>query len=121
MAKSKKVKIPKSVLDLRMSPKKYAKKHGIKIKGKMSKKTRKRNIKRLKKEYSQAAIVGLDKAVKILAENPDARKINKVKDAIDNVIVNPAVMRRVAKLYKKDPSEYNNMIYLPHMIMSTII
>ena len=122
MAKKKKIKIPKSVLDLRMSPKRYAKKHRIRLKGKhMSKKDKKRNIKRLRKAYSVSAITGLDKAVKILAENPDAKKINKVKNAVDNILVNPEVMRRVAKIYKKNPDQYSNMIYLPRMIMNTLI
>ena len=58
MAKKKKIKIPKSVLDLRMSPKKFAKKHNIHIKGKgMSKRERKYNEKRLKKEYASFALI----------------------------------------------------------------
>lgn len=121
MAKSKKIKIPKSVLDLRMSPKKYAKKHNIRLKGKkMSKKDKKRNLKRLKKAYSEAAIVGLNKAVKILAENPENKKVNKVKNGVDNIIANPAVMKKVAKIYRKRPDQYPNMIFLPYMIMNTL-
>ena len=89
MAKKKKIKIPKSVMELKLSPKKYAKKHGIKLKDKhMSKKDRKHSIKRLKNEYSESAINGLNKAVKILAENPEAKKIEKVKLGIDNIILN---------------------------------
>lgn len=122
MAKKKKVKIPKSVLDLRLSPKKYAKKHDIRLKGKhMRKRDKKRNLEKLKRDYSRSAINGLNKAVKIIAENPDAKKIDKVKDGIDNVILNPAVMKRVAKLYKKTPDNYPNLIFLPHMIMNTLL
>lgn len=122
MAKKKKIKIPKSVVDLKMSPKKYAKKHNIRLKGKhMSKRDKKHNLKKLKRDYSRSAIEGLNKAVKIIAENPDAKKIDKVKDGIDNVILNPAVMKRVAKLYKKSPDNYQNLIFLPHMIMNTLL
>ncbi len=126
MAKSKKkLKIPKSVLDLRMSPKKFAKKHNIRVSGKqfkkMPKRDRKHNLKRLKREYSECAIRGLNKAVKILAENPDdGKKIEKVKQGVDNIISRPDVMRRIAKLYRKNPDSYSDMIYLPHMIMNTI-
>ena len=50
--KEKKIKIPKSVLDLRLSPKKFAKKHDIRLKGKgMTKREKKYNAKRLEKEY----------------------------------------------------------------------
>lgn len=122
MAKSKKIKIPKSVLDLKMSPKRYAKKHNIRLKGKhMSKREKKHNMKRLKKEYSEAAIIGLNKAVKILAENPEAKKIEKVKAGIDNIIINPEVMRRISKIYKKDPERYPNLIFLPYMITNTLL
>lgn len=122
MAK-KKIKIPKSVLDLRMSPKKFAKKHGIRLKGKgMSKSEKKHSKKKLNREYSICAINGLNKAVKILAENgPEGKKIGKVKDGVDNIISNPNVMKRVAKLYRKNPDSYPNLIYLPHMIMNTIV
>lgn len=122
MAKKKKVKIPKSVLDLSMSPKKYAKKHNIRLKGKgMSKKEKKHNLKRLKNAYSESAITGLNKAVKILAENdPETKKMGKVRNGVDNIITNPPVMKKVAKLYKKHPDAYPNMIYLPYMIMNTI-
>lgn len=122
MAK-KKIKIPKSVLDLRLSPKKFAKKHDIKLKGKgMTKSERRHNRKRLNREYSESAINGLNKAVKILAENkPEGKKIGKVKDGVDNIISNPDVMKRIAKLYRKSPDAYPNMIYLPHMIMNTLM
>lgn len=123
MAKKGKIKIPKSVLDLRLSPKKFAKKHNIRLKGKgLSKRERKHNSKRLTKEYSESAISGLNKAVKILAENSqDDKKIYKVIDGVDNIISNPDVMQKIAKLYRKDPDNYQNMIYLPHMIMNTLI
>lgn len=119
----KKIKIPKSVLELKMSPKKFAKKHGIHLKGKgLSKGEKKRNVKRLKNTYSESAINGLNKAVKILAENsPENKKILKVKDGVDNIISNPEVMKRVAKLYRKNPKGYPNMIYLPNMIMNTLV
>lgn len=122
MAKKQKIKIPKSVLDLRLSPKKFAKKHNIRLKGKgISKRERKHNRKRLTREYSECAINGLNKAVKILAENsPDNKKVLKVKDGVDNIISNPDVMQRIAKLYKKSPDNYQNMIYLPYMIMNTL-
>jgi len=72
MSKEKKIKVPKSVLDLRMSPKKFAKKNNIRIKGKgMSKSERKHNKKRLKEAYAENAINGLNKAVKILADHPE--------------------------------------------------
>lgn len=123
MAKSKKkIKIPKSVLDLRMSPKKFAKRHHIRLKGKgMSKRERKHNEKKLKREYSECAINGLNKAVKILAENPENKKTNKVKKGVDNIISNPGVMKQVAKLYRRHPENYQNMMFLPNMIMNTIL
>ena len=118
-----KIKIPKSVLELKLSPKKYAKKHNIKLTGKgLSKGEKKRNKKRLKNSYSESAIGGLNKAVKILAENaPDNKKVLKVKDGVDNIISNPEVMKRVAKLYRKNAKSYPNLIYLPHMIMNTLV
>lgn len=122
MAKIKKVKIPKSVLDLRMSPKKFAKKNDIRLKGKgMSKKEKKYNLKRLKDEYSQFAIEGLNTAVKIIAEVPEHKKIDKVKDGVENIITNPAVMKRIAKIYKKHPDQYHNMIFMPYIIMNTLM
>lgn len=121
MSKEKKIKVPKLVLDLRMSPKKFAKKNNIKIKDKgMSKSERKHAKKRLNEAYAENAINGLNKAVKILAEHPEGKKIDKVKEGVDNIISNPDVMKRVAKLYSKDPDSYSNMIFLPHMIMNTI-
>ena len=121
--KKKKIKIPKSVLDLRMTPKKFAKEHNIKITKKMSKKDKKRNLKRLRKEYSNFAINGMNKAVKILAENANnsSKKIIKVKSGVDNIITNSDVMNRIAKIYKKNPDAYPNMVFLPYMIMNTIM
>lgn len=122
MAKKRKIKIPKSVLDLRISPKKFAKKHNIKLKGKgMSKREKKHNKKRLDKEYSEFAINGLNKAVKIIAENPiESKKIDKVKEGIDNIISSPSTMKKIIKLYKKHPDSYPHMVFLPNMIMNTI-
>ena len=120
--KDKKLKIPKSVLSLRMTPKKFAKKHNIRLKGKnVSKKEKKHNTKRLIREYSEFAASGLNKAVKIVAEHPKHKKTQKVMDGIDNIISNPDVMKKIVKLYKKDPDSYPNMIYLPHMIMNTLV
>lgn len=118
--KSKKIKIPKSVLDLRLSPKKFAKKHNIKLKTK-SKKERKHNIKRLRKEYSEHALNGMNKAVKILAENKEFKKIDKVKEGVENIITNPDIMKHIAKLYKKHPENYPNLVFLPNMIMNTLL
>lgn len=123
MAKEKKkVKIPKSVLQLRDGPKKFAKKNDIKLKGKgMSKSDKKHAQKRLKKEYGAYAVKTLDKAVKILAENPaGGKKIDKVREGVDCVISDPKIMEMVAKLYQKSPDDYPNMMYLPSMIMNTI-
>lgn len=120
MAKSK-IKIPKSVLELRLSEKKFAKKHGITIKGKhMSKKEKKYAEKKLNHEYAEAAINGLNKAVKILAENGEFKKIDKVKAGVENIILNPDIMKRIAKIYKKNPDEYTALKFLPYMIMNTL-
>lgn len=121
--KAKKIKIPKSVLDLQMSPRKFAKKHNIRLKGKgMSKKEKKYNQKKLRKEYAESAANGLNKAVKILAEHDSeaTKKILKVKKGVDNIIANPGVMKQVSKIYKKRPDSYPNMIYLPYMITNTL-
>lgn len=121
MGKAKKISIPKSVKNLRWTPKKFAKKSGIRLSGKgMSKKEKKRNLKRLNKEYAEFAVDGLNKAVKILAMHPDAKNIDKVKDGVDNVITNADAMKRIPKIYKKAPDAYENLIYLPSMIMNTI-
>jgi hypothetical protein len=120
--KQKKIKIPKSVLDLRMSPNKFAKKNDIRIKGKgLRKSEKKRNLKRLKIAYSEAALSGLNKAVKILVEVPkENKKTDKIKDGVDNIIVRAPIMKKIAKLYNKDPKNYQNMKFLPGMIMNTI-
>ena len=116
-----KIKIPKSVLELRYSRKKFAKKHGIEIKGKhMSKKEKKYAEKKLDNQYAEAAISGLNKAVKILAENGDFKKIDKVKEGVDNIITNPTAMKKIAKIYKKNPDEYTSLKFLPLMIMNTL-
>lgn len=122
MKKDKKVKVPKSVLDLRMSPKKFAKKHNIKIKKKgMSKKEKRHTIKRFNKEYSEFAIAGVNKAVKILAENRECKKIDKVKEGVENIITNAVIMKEIAKIYKKHPKDYENMKFLPQMIVNTLL
>ena len=106
-----------------MSVKKFAKKHNIPTKTKgLSKGERKRNVKRLRDQYSEAAINGLNKAVKIISENsPENKKILKIKDGVDNIISNPEVMKCIAKLYSKNSDNYDNMIFLPHMIMNTLL
>ena len=99
----KKIKVPKSVLDLRMSPKKFAKKNNIKIKGKgMSKSECKHNKKRLEKAYAEFALDGMNKAVKILSEHSEGKKIDKIKDGVENIITNPEAMHRIVKLYNKE-------------------
>ena len=122
MSKKKKISIPKSVSELKMSIKKFAKKNNIRLK-KVGKKEKKRNLKKLRSLYSKSAIIGLDKAVKIISENPQAegKKIEKVKTAIEKVITNNTVMEDIAKLYKKDPDKYKNLIFLPHMIINTLL
>ena len=118
----KKIKIPKSVLELRISTKKFAKKHDIHLKGKgMSKKERKHNQKRLDKEYAEFAISGLNRAVKIMAEHPDHKKIEKVKTGVENIVTNNGVMKKIAKLYRENPDAYPNMIYMPYIIMNTLM
>ena len=122
MAKKKKLKIPASVRQLLYSEEKFAKKNGIKVKGKgLSKKERKRNIKRLHREYAEAACRGLNRAVRILADNPEHKKSEKVKQGVENIITNPEAMRRIAKIYKNDSDRYENMVYLPYIIMNTLL
>ena len=120
--KRKKISIPKSVADLKLSVKKFAKKNSIKLKN-VGKKEKKRNLKKLKSLYAKSSIIGLDKAVKIITENlqVENKKIEKVKAAIDNIITNDSVMKDIAKLYKKEPEKYKNLIYLPHMIINTLL
>ena len=120
--KKKKLKIPGSVRQLLYSEQKFAKKNGIKVKGKgIGKKERKHNIKKLHKEYAEAACRGLNRAVRILADNPEHKKSEKVKQGVENIITQPGVMKRVAKVYKKDSEQYSNMIFLPSMIMNTLL
>lgn len=123
--KKKKIKIPKSVLQLEWSPKKFAKKNNIRISGKgMPKKEKKRAVKRLNREYGDFAIVNLNKAVKILSENSrddSSKKIEKVKSAVETIISNDNVMKNIAKLYKNNSDQYENLIYLPYMITNTIL
>lgn len=122
MAKKKKLKIPSSVKQLLYTEEKFAKKTGIKIKGKgMPKKERKRNKHKLRIAYSESAIRGLNHAVRILADNPEHKKSEKVKKGVENIITQPKVMRRIAKLYKKNSDQYPNMIFLPGMIMNTLV
>ena len=121
--KSKKGKIPKSIFELKWGPKKFAKKNNIRLKGKgMGRKKRKEAQKKLLKAFSSSAIVNLNKAVKILAENPNdtGKRVTKVKSAVENVVFNKEAMKRIAKLYGKNPKEYPNMIFLPYMITNTI-
>lgn len=119
---AKEIKIPKSVLGLRMSQKKFAKKNNIKLKGKgMTKQEKNHNEKRLQKEYAEYAINGLNKAVKILAENPTDKKIEKVKTGVENVITNPETMKKIAKIYHKDQDQFKNMKFLPDMIMNSLV
>ena len=123
MGKKKKVKIPDSVMELKWSSEKFAKKHNIRIKGKgMSKKRKKEAQKKLIRTFANKQINNLNTAVKILSDNPgESKKLMKVKDGIDRVIINTEVMERIAKLYKKDPKDYPNMIFLPYMITNTIL
>lgn len=123
MAKDKKIKIPKSVLQLRWTIKKFAKKHNIRVKGKgLSNGEKKRNLKRLRKLYAQSAINGLNKAVKILTEvSPDKKKIISIRKNVEKIVCEPAIMSKIAKLYKNDPKEYPNMKYFPRMIMNTML
>ncbi len=120
MAK-KKIKIPRSVKELRLSARKFAKKHGISLKTKhMSKKEKKYAVKKLNHEYAEAMIGGLDKAVKILAENDEFKKADKVKAGVENIITNPDAMKRIIKIYKKNPDQYPSLKFLPAMIMNTL-
>ena len=120
--KKKDIQIPECVKVLKLSKKKYAKKNGIDLdSNKMSKKDGKRKLKKITLEYNEEVIKGLNKAVKILTEvTEDTKKVNKVKEWIENKIVDPATMDAVAEMYKKHPELYSNMIYLPYMIVSTI-
>ena len=87
----------------------------------MKKKVRERKLKKLTIEFAEETIKGLDKGVKILSEvSDDSKKVNKIKEWIVAKITDSDVMDSVAEMYKKHPEYYPNMIYLPHMIVSTI-
>ena len=122
MSKDKKdIQIPKCVKMLKLSKKKFAKKNDIKITDKMKKKVRERKLKKLTIDFAEETIKGLDKGVKILSEvSDDSKKVNKIKEWIVAKITDSDVMDSVAEMYKKHPEYYPNMIYLPHMIVSTI-
>jgi hypothetical protein len=122
--KKKKIKIPKTVLQLEWSPKKFAKKHNIRVSEKgMNKKEKKHAKKRLNREYGDFAIANLNKAVKILSENQmeDNKKIDKVKNAVESIVSNSEVMKTIAKRYTKERDQFPNLIYLPYMITNTIL
>jgi len=123
MAKEKKkIKIPESIYELRWDMKKYAKKNSLRYKGKgMKKKERKEAERKLFRAYAMSTIKNLNKAVKILSENPvDSKKMIKVRKGVDNIISNAEIMKRIAKYYNKNRKEYPNLIYLPYMITNTL-
>ena len=122
MGKDKKdIQIPKCVKVLKLSKKKFAKKNDFNLDKKMKKKEKERKLKKLTLEYSEEVIKGLDKGVKILSEvSDDSKKVNKIKEWIVNKITDASTMDMVVELYKKHPELYPNLIYLPHMIVSTI-
>ena len=119
MADKKKVKIPNSVKHLKYSIQKYAKKNDIHLK-KLPKRDRKKAEKRLMEDYSESSLIGINKAVKILTEHPDCENSEKIKTGIENIILNPEVVKAIAKLYKKNRDQYPNLIYLPNMIVNTL-
>lgn len=118
----KKLELPACVTVLKQSKEKYAKKNGIRIdKKKMKKKELKRRYKKLDKEYYEAIIVGLNKGVKILTEvHKESKKLNKIKKGVEKIILNHETMDGIIKIYKKDPSRYNELKFFPYMILSTI-
>lgn len=118
----KKVKVSKRILQLEWSKKKYAKKYELVVKKKTPKNERKRINKRLNKEYGEFVIVRLNKAVNILSKaNEDSKKIERLKDAIIDLIADKKTMQFVAKEYKKNPDEYPYLVYLPYLITTTIM
>lgn len=122
--KSRKIKVPKSLMTLAWSPEKYAKKKNYKLNSKkLSKKERKRLAKRFEEDYSKFVIKGMNRAVKILMENPseDNKKVVKLSEAVEKIIQNPKIMKKVAKKYTKESAMYENMMYLPSIIMNTIV
>ena len=118
----KKVKIPESVKELRYTKKEFAKKNGIHLRKGGSKKERKFSRKKFESVWMEHATTGLDKSVRILAENPnrEGKKIDKVKSGIERVITDGSSMELVTKQYKKNRDSYPNMILLPFMIMNTL-
>lgn len=120
--KKKDIQVPECVKVLKLSKKKYAKKNDFDIDSKkMSSKEKKRKLKKLTLEYNEDIIKGLDKGVKILSEvSEESKKVNKIKTWIEEKITDPSTMEAVAKMYKKHPELYPNMIYLPYMIVATI-
>ena len=60
--------------------------------------------------------------MKILAENPDGgKKIEKVKEGVENIVRNPEVMKEIARIYNKHPDQFPNMKFLPAIIMNTLM
>lgn len=119
--KTKKIKLPRSVKQLRLSKKKWAKKNGMDYTGKkLSKGDKKVNKKRVKKKYPVAVAKGLNKAVQVITENPNSDKIDKINEAINGILTQPKLMAKVAKVYKEDRNNYDELIYLPRIILTTI-
>lgn len=118
----KKLELPACITILKQSKKKYAKKNGILIdKKKMKKKEVKRRCEKLDKIYYEALIVGLNKAVKILTEvHEESKKLDKIKRGVEKIILNHESMDGIIKIYKKDPSRYEELKFFPYMILSTI-
>lgn len=122
MAKDKKIDLPSSVKALKWSKKKWAKKNGLKYDGKkMSKADSKANKKRANKEYPVAMIEGLNAAVEIISENPKEEEIEEIKTRIEGIIVQSDLMAKIADIYAKHPKDYKNLIFLPNIIMNTLL
>lgn len=118
---AKKIKIPDTVKDLKLSPKKFGKKIGIRINKGMPKKERKFYTKKLWNKYGKMAAEGLNDAMHILSENnPEEKKMAKVVKRVDGVLESPKTMNVVIKRYKKNPNRYPDMIHLPRFIISTV-
>jgi hypothetical protein len=120
-----KLKIPKSVIDLKLTRKRFAKKNNIRLKGKdLTNKDKNRNRKKLNNLYSEAMLNGLNKAIMIISENKinktNEKKINRIRKDISNLIPQSKIMKRIAKLYSKKATDYPNIIYLPKYIIDTI-
>ncbi len=124
--KKKKIDIPDNVKQLGMAKKKFAKKNDLpyKMKGKeFSKKEKKNAVKEFNKEYASAQLEALDKAVKILVQcgMHESKKIDKLKERVDEVIRNQELMDGMISVYKKEPKEYKWILHLPGMITATIL